>query len=83
MQRNFDFSASFNAYYLVNPNNLLTHRRATYKYLRVRARVKPRNPYRQRTSAEFPLFHNSCLIMSKDEQLLHVGTHGSCVRSMR
>ena len=25
MQRNFDFSASFNAYYLVNPNNLLTH----------------------------------------------------------
>ena len=25
VQRNFDFSASFNAYYLVNPNNLLTH----------------------------------------------------------
>jgi len=25
VQRNFDFSASFSAYYLVNPNNLLTH----------------------------------------------------------
>ena len=32
MQRNFDFSASFNAYYLANPNNLLTHGRATYIY---------------------------------------------------
>ena len=26
MQRNFDFSASFNAYYLAGPNNLLTQR---------------------------------------------------------
>ena len=25
VQRNFDFSASFSTYYLVNPNNLLTH----------------------------------------------------------
>ena len=30
MQRNFDFSASFNAYYLVNPNNLLTHNADVY-----------------------------------------------------
>ena len=45
MQRNFDFSASFNAYYLVNPNNLLTHTHThthlahlAFKRLRVRAR---------------------------------------------
>ena len=43
MQRNFDFSASFNAYYLVNPNNLLTHTHThlahlAFKRLHVRAR---------------------------------------------
>ena len=39
MQRNFDFSASFNAYYLVNPNNLLTHlAHLAFKRLHVRAR---------------------------------------------
>ena len=45
MQRNFDFSASFNAYYLVNPNNLLTHTHThthlahlAFKRLYVRAR---------------------------------------------
>ena len=47
VQRNFDFSASFNAYYLVNPNNLLTHTHThththlahlAFKRLHVRAR---------------------------------------------
>ena len=43
MQRNFNFSASFNAYYLANPNNLLTHTHThlahlAFKRLHVRAR---------------------------------------------
>ena len=63
IQRNFDFSASFNAYYLANPNNLLTHGRATY-YVRVRARNMPRNPYRKRIPTEF-LLHAPCPVMSK------------------
>ena len=32
MQRNFDFSASFNAYYLAGPNNLLTHEQPIIHY---------------------------------------------------
>ena len=47
IQRNFDFSASFNAYYLAVPNNLLTHTHThththlahlAFKRLHVRAR---------------------------------------------
>ena len=43
MQRNFDFSASFNVYYLAGPNNLLTHTHThlahlAFKRLHVRAR---------------------------------------------
>ena len=45
MQRIFDFSASFNAYYLVNPNNLPTHlTHLTSKRLRIRAREKRATP---------------------------------------
>ena len=67
IQRNRSFSASFNAYYLAGPNNLLTHthtQASDHNTLRVRARGMPRNPYRQRTFTEFPLFHDPCPIRS-------------------
>ena len=49
MQRNFDFSASFNAYYLAVPNNLLTHTHThlahlAFKRLHVRAREERVTP---------------------------------------
>ena len=60
-----------------------THRRATYNTLRVHARGIPHNPYRKRTFTELPLPHDSCPMMSKNKLPFAVGTHGSCVRSMR
>ena len=88
MQRNFDFSASFNAYYLVNPNNLLTHTHThlahlAFKRLHVRAR-----------EARVTLINKGLLgvpfvriFVSLYEQKMNeitrqnVGTHGSCVHS--
>ena len=88
MQRNFDFSASFNAYYLVNPNNLLTHTHThlahlAFKRLHVRAR-----------EARITLINKGLLgvpfvriFVSLYEQKMNeireqnVRTHGSCVHS--
>ena len=90
MQRNFDFSASFNAYYLVNPNNLLTHTHThlahlAFKRLHVRAREARVTPINKGLLG-VPFVRN---FVSLYEQKMNeirernVGTHGSCVRSPR
>ena len=90
MQRNFDFSASFNAYYLVNPNNLLTHTHThlahlAFKRLHVRAREARVTPI-NKGLLRVPFVR---IFVSLYEQKMNeireqnVGTHGSCVRSPR
>ena len=92
MQRNFDFSASFNAYYLVNPNNLLTHTHThthlahlAFKRLHVRAREERAIPINKGLK-RVPFV---CFFMSFREQKMNeitsqnVGTHGSCVHSIQ
>ncbi|EHO75221.1 hypothetical protein HMPREF9944_00014 [Segatella maculosa OT 289] len=65
MQRNFDFSASFNAYYLVNPNNLLTHlAHLAFKRLHVRAREARVIPI-DKGLLGVPLFAIPCPFTSK------------------
>ena len=85
MQRNFNFSASFNAYYLVNPNNLLTHTHLAhlaFKRLHVRAREE-RVTLINKGLLGVPFVH---IFVSLYEQKMNeireqnVGTHGSCVR---
>ena len=86
LQRNFDFSASFNAYYLVNPNNLLTHTHThlahlAFKRLRVRAR-EARVTLINKGFLGVPFVR---IFVSLYEQKMNeirgqnVGTHGSCV----
>ena len=90
MQRNFDFSASFNAYYLVNPNNLLTHTHThthlahlAFKRLHVRAREERVTPINKGLLG-VPFVR---IFVSLYEQKMseitsqNVGTHDSCVRS--
>ena len=88
MQRNFDFSASFNAYYLANPNNLLTHTHThlahlAFKRLHVRAREE-RVTLINKGLRRVPFVR---IFVSLYEQKMNeitrrnVGTHGSCVCS--
>ena len=90
MQRNFDFSASFNAYYLVNPNNLLTHTHThthlahlAFKRLHVRAREARVTPiYKGLLGVPFVRIFMFLYEQKMNEiRGQNVGTHGSCVRS--
>ena len=88
MQRNFDFSASFNAYYLVNPNNLLTHTHThlahlAFKRLHVRAREERVTLINKRLlGVPFVGIFVSLYEQKMNEiRAQNVGTHGSCVRS--
>ena len=86
MQRNFDFSASFNAYYLVNPNNLLTHlAHLAFKRLHVRAREACVTPINKGLfGVPFVRIFVSLYEQKMNEiRAQNVGTHGSCVRSIR
>ena len=88
VQRNFDFSASFNAYYLVNPNNLLTHTHLAhlaFKRLRVRAREERATPINKGLKrVPFVRFFMSFREQKMNEiTSQNVGTHGSCVHSIR
>ena len=94
VQRNFDFSASFNAYYLADSNNLLTHTHThthtqlahlAFKRLRVRAREE-RATSINKGLRRVPFVR---FFMSFREQKMNeitsqnVGTNGSCVHSIR
>ena len=92
MQRNFNFSASFNAFYLVNPNNLLTHTHThththlahlAFKRLHVRAREERVTPINKGLfGVPFVRIFVSLYEQKMNEiRELNVGTHGSCVRS--
>ena len=92
MQRNFDFSASFNAYYLVNPNNLLTHTHThthlahlAFKRLHVRARgARVTSINKGLLGVPFVRIFVSLYEQKMNEiKEQNVGMHGSCVRSSR
>ena len=99
LQRNFDFSASFNAYYLVNPNNLLTHTHThthlTSKRLHVRAREARVTPINKGLLGVpfvriFVSLYEQKMNEIREQIDVHsskpqhvVGTHGSCVRPPR
>ena len=90
MQRNFNFSVSFNAFYLAGSNNLLTHTHThthlahlAFKRLHVRAREE-RATLINKGLLGVPFVR---IFVSLYEQKMNeireqnVGTHGSCVRS--
>ena len=89
MQRNFDFSASFNAYYLAGPNNLLTHTHThthtqahlAFKRLHVRAREERIIPINKGLlGVPFVRIFASLYEQKMNEiREQNVGTHGSCV----
>ena len=89
LQRNFNFSASFNAYYLANPNNLLTHTHTqahlAFKRLHVRAREERITPINKGLlGVPFVRIFVSLYEQKMNEiREQNVGTHGSCVRPPR
>ena len=90
MQRNFNFSASFNAFYLAVPNNLLTHTHThlahlAFKRLYVRAREERVIPINKGLfGVPFVRIFVSLYEQKMNEiREQNVGTHGSCVRSPR